>query len=128
MAGSCENAFDGSFDYVINCAGETRVNLPDAVYDEGVFKLSVNCARTAAKSGAKRYVEVSSGEMTNASKGPVGEDDKAVPITSVAKYKHDVEKELKNIPNLNYTIVRPAIVYGVGDRTGLSMSTTAPTA
>lgn len=84
---------------------------------------SMNCARTAAKSGVKRYVEVSSGEMTNASKGQVKENDKVIPITSVAKYKYKVEKELKNIPNLNYTIVRPAIVYGIGDRTGLSMST-----
>ncbi|VVC26195.1 Hypothetical protein CINCED_3A014887 [Cinara cedri] len=117
---SCEKAFEGSFDYVINCAGETRVNLPDAIYEEGIFKLSMNCARNAAKSGVRRYVEVSSGEMTNTSKGLVKEDDKVIPITSVAKYKYEVEKELKNIPNLNYTIVRPAIVYGIGDKTGLT--------
>lgn len=83
----------------------------------------MNCAQTAAKSGVKRYVEVSSGEMTNTSKEPVNEDDKVIPITSVAKFKYKVEKELKNIPNLNYTIVRPAIVYGIGDKNGLSMST-----
>lgn len=122
FSGSCENAFDGCFDYAINCAGETRVGLPDAVYEEGIVKLSVNCARAAVKCGVRRYVEVSSGQLSNNSKGPVREDDRVVPLTSVAKYKYEVEKQLKNIPNLMYTVVRPAIVYGVGDRTGLSTS------
>lgn len=121
-SGSCENAFDGSFDYAVNSAGETRVDLPDAIYDEGVFKLSMNCARAAAKFGIRRYVEVSSGQLTGNRKGPIKEDDKMImPLTSIAKYKYEVEKQMKTIPNLIYTIVRPAIVYGVGDRTGLSM-------
>jgi len=96
--------------------------LPDAVYEEGIFKLSMNCARAAAKCGVKRYVEISSGQMTSGHKGPTKEDDSIVPLTSVAKYKYEVEKQMKTIPNLIYTIVRPAIVYGIGDRTGLSMS------
>lgn len=123
LLGSCENAFRGRFDYAINCAGETRVDLPDAVYEEGIFKLSMNCARAAAERGVKRYVEISSGQMTSSGhKGPTKEDDDVIPLTSVAKYKYKVEKQMKNVPNLTYTIVRPAIVYGVGDRTGLSMS------
>lgn len=120
--GSCNNAFEGSFDYAINCAGETRVDLPDTVYEEGIFKLSMNCARAAAEFGVRRYVEVSSGQMKSSHKGSVKEDDKVAPFTSIAKYKYEIEKQLKTIPNLNYIIVRPAIVYGIGDRTGLSMS------
>jgi len=81
----------------------------------------MNCARAAAKSGVKRYVEISSGQMTSTHKGSMKEDDNVVPLTSIAKYKYEVEKQLKNVPNLIYTIVRPAIVYGIGDRTGLSM-------
>lgn len=120
--GSCDSAFDGGFDYAINCAGETRVDLPDVIYEEGIFKLSMNCARAAAKFGVRRYVEVSSGQLaTSGHKGPIKEDDKITPLTSVAKYKCDVEKKIKKISNLTYTIVRPAIVYGIGDRTGLSM-------
>ncbi|XP_026816815.1 uncharacterized protein LOC113556204 [Rhopalosiphum maidis] len=117
---SCENVFEGFFDYVINCAGETRVDLPDVIYEEGVYKLSMNCARTAAKFGVNRYIEVSSGQLTASHKGPIKEDDKVIPLTSIAKYKYEVEKQLKTIPNLKYTIVRPAIVYGIGDRTGLT--------
>jgi nucleoside-diphosphate-sugar epimerase len=37
--------------------------------------------------------------------------------------KSKVEQELRQLePELNYTILRPAIVYGVGDRRSLSMS------
>jgi len=82
----------------------------------------MNCARAAAKFSVRRYVEVSSGQLTGSHKGPIKEDDKVIPLTSIAKYKQEVEKQMKNIPNLNYTIIRPAIVYGIGDRTGLSMS------
>ena len=32
----------------------------------------------------------------------------------------EVEKNLGNIPNLNYAVIRPAITYGTGDCTGLS--------
>lgn len=81
----------------------------------------MNCARAAAKFGIRRYIEVSSGQMNNDLKRPVLEDDKVTPLTFIAKYKYKVEKQLKNIPNLNYTIVRPAMVYGISDRTGLSM-------
>jgi nucleoside-diphosphate-sugar epimerase len=45
---------------------------------------------------------------------------KSEPWTLLAKYKLAVEQELPNIPDLDYVIVRPAIVYGPGDRTGLS--------
>lgn len=81
----------------------------------------MNCARAAAKFGVRRYIEVSSGQLTNSQKEPFKEDDEVIPLTSIAKYKNKVEKQLKNIPNLMYTIVRPATVYGIGDRTGLSM-------
>ncbi|XP_050538018.1 uncharacterized protein LOC126903688 [Daktulosphaira vitifoliae] len=117
---SCENALNGSFDYVINCAGETRVDLPDAIYEESILKLSMNCANAAAKFGIKRYIEISSGQFTTNHKGPYKEDEKATPITSIAKYKYLVEDKLKDVLGLNYTIVRPAIVYGIGDKCGLT--------
>jgi len=51
----------------------------------------------------------------------VSEDCVCEPWTPYAQYKWKVEQELSNIANLNYVVVRPAIVYGPGDRTGLSM-------
>ncbi|XP_024942057.1 uncharacterized protein LOC107269052 isoform X2 [Cephus cinctus] len=118
---SCQNAFasDTSIDYVFNCAGETKSGQTDPVYKEGIYKLSINCAQHAAKLGVKRYVEISSGNLNSSEKAPHKEDDTVDPWTYVAKYKMQVEHYLKNIPGLKYTVLRPAIVYGPGDRNGL---------
>lgn len=56
------------FDYVINCAGETRYKLTDAVYNDGIHNLSVSCAKLAAKNNVKRFIEISSGCMASNSK------------------------------------------------------------
>lgn len=53
---------------------------------------------------------------------PHKEEDVGEPWTFVAKYKLQVEYELRNVPGLKYTILRPAIVYGCGDRSGLGNS------
>ncbi|KAK9503946.1 hypothetical protein O3M35_010398 [Rhynocoris fuscipes] len=118
---SCELAFEGvKFDYVINCACETKPGQTELVYEEGVFKVSTNCAESAARNNVRRYVEISSGQMYSSDKMEHNEDDDKVdPWTYIAKFKYKVEQELKNIENLNYTILRPATVYGIGDRTGL---------
>lgn len=105
---------------MINCAGETKSGQTDPVYEEGILKLSLNCAREAALHNVKHYIEISSGNMFSSEKVPHSEDGQVEPWTFVAKWKLQVEKGLKEIPNLNYTILRPAIVYGPGDRSGLT--------
>ena len=45
---------------------------------------------------------------------------KCEPWTITAKHKLAIEGELRQIADLDYVIVRPAMVYGPGDRTGLS--------
>lgn len=119
---SCQNAFssDEPIDYVFNCAGETKSSLTDPVYKEGIYKLSLNCAQLAAKIKVSRYVEISSGNLNATEKSPHKEEDAGEPWTFVAKYKLQVEHELKNVPDLKYTILRPAIIYGCGDRNGLA--------
>ncbi|XP_066594616.1 uncharacterized protein [Prorops nasuta] len=117
----CKKAFetDVPFDYVINCAGQTTTGQTDPIYKEGIYKLSINCAKEAAKLNL-RYVEISTGNL-NSDKIPHKEEDPCDdPWTLVAKYKLQVETELKDIPGLKYTILRPAIVYGPGDKTGLT--------
>jgi hypothetical protein len=59
---------DGGWDYVINCACETKPGQTDPVYREGILKLSVNCAVEAARLNVKRFVEVSSGHMCSSNK------------------------------------------------------------
>ncbi|XP_030370582.1 uncharacterized protein LOC115621162 [Scaptodrosophila lebanonensis] len=121
-AASCKLAFaphptsGRAWDIVINCAAETRANQDDAVYKEGIYKLSLNCANEAANQHVKRYVELSSGCVNSSEKTPLKEDCKQDPWTGVAKQKLKVEKELARINDLSYTVVRLPVVYGVGDK------------
>ncbi len=119
---SCQNAFEDSlgFDFVVNLAAETRFGQSDEVYKEGIHKLSLNCAKEAAKRGVKKYIEISSGQFESNGKEALTETNKVEPWTTLAKYKSYIESELSQIENLNYVILRPALVYGTGDRSGIT--------
>ncbi|KAJ1520859.1 hypothetical protein ONE63_003946 [Megalurothrips usitatus] len=120
---SCQGAFateELKWDYVVNCACETKPGQTDPVYKEGIVKLSLNVAGEAAKHNVKMFVELSSGHMASSDKAPHNEDSTSDPWTSVARYKLTVEKELGEIAGLNFCVLRPAIVYGIGDRQGLA--------
>lgn len=121
-AGQVTKLFEefGPFDYVINLAAETKYGHNEEVYAERVFNLSVICAKEAAARGVKRYIEASTAQVYDSDKKEKDESGKLAPWTLVAKYKLMVEEELKKIENLNLVIVRPAIVYGPGDRYGLA--------
>uniref|UniRef100_A0A6P7FUD5 Uncharacterized protein LOC114334218 n=1 Tax=Diabrotica virgifera virgifera TaxID=50390 RepID=A0A6P7FUD5_DIAVI len=122
-AESCRNAFqppeEGIWDIVVNCAGETKSGQTDPVYNEGILKLSLNCAKEAAQQKAKHYVELSSGNMYSSEKVLHKEDGPIEPWTFVAKWKRQVEKKLAEMSELTYTILRLPIVYGLGDKSGL---------
>ena len=69
MTGSRENVFNGEeWDYVVNLAAETKPNQTKEVYHQGTVPLSVGCAQLAAKSGAKRYIELSTSHCYSAKK------------------------------------------------------------
>ncbi|CAG9860171.1 unnamed protein product [Phyllotreta striolata] len=121
---SCKNAFqcidDSQWDIVVNCAGETKSGQTDPVYDEGILKLSLNCAKEASARGVKHYIELSSGNMYSSEKVQHKEDGPIEPWTFVAKWKRQVEKKLTEMSDLTYTILRLPVVYGLGDRNGLT--------
>lgn len=107
-----------SYDYVFNCAGETKLGQTNAVYQEKITDLTVVCAKIAAECGAK-FIDISSARCYDAGSKASSETCKIKPWTVIAKFKQLAEKELAAIPKLNYTIVRPATVYGHGDYTGI---------
>lgn len=116
---SCKNAFsDMQFHYVFNCASETKLGQTDPVYEEGVYQVGKNCMTAAASCNAWRYIELSTGQMYSSEKTCHKEDDKVEPWTIIDKYKHKVEEELSEI-DLSYNILRPGIIYGIGDKSGL---------
>ncbi|KAJ3116512.1 hypothetical protein HDU96_009498 [Phlyctochytrium bullatum] len=112
---------DGStFDYVFNCAAETKYGQSEEVYDEKIFNLSVTVAKEAAKRKVKAYVELSTAQVYESDKKPSSEESKVKPWTLLAKYKLKAEEEVKKIAGLNLVILRPAIVYGPGDILGIT--------
>lgn len=109
-----------ALDYVINLAVETRYGQEDEVYKDHVYQLSINCAKKAAECKVKRFVNFSTAQVYSSDKKASDESSKTSPWTSLAKYKLEVEKEIATIEGLDYVILRPAIIYGIGDKTGLT--------
>lgn len=119
---SCKAAFEcpeGPFDFIINLAAETKINLPDCVYEEGILKLSRNCAKEACECRPKRYVELSSGHIYGEGKKPSQEHFPLEPWTVTAQLKLAVEQDLEEMEALDYVVLRPAIVYGIADKHGV---------
>lgn len=121
---SIEKAFglDGNepWDVVFNLAAETKYGQTEAVYEEKVYVLSVNCAKEAAKRKVKVFVEASTGQVYDGDKKTSTEESKTKPWTLLAKYKLKAEEEMKKIQGLNLTIFRMATVYGPGDTVGIT--------
>ncbi|KAG0251950.1 hypothetical protein BG011_007300 [Mortierella polycephala] len=112
---------DGSsFDYVINFASETKFSQAPEIYEDRIYKLSLNCAKEAVKRNAKVFVQVSTGDIYESNGVASKEDSKTKPWNVMAEYKLKVDKELQDMPGLNLVILRPAVVYGIGAMGGLT--------
>ena len=107
------------YDYVINLAAETKYGHNDEVYKERVKHLSLSCAAEAVKHNIKRFIEVSTAQVYEPTNKPKSESGALDPWTNIAKFKLEVEQGLKDISGLDYVVVRPAIVYGPGDKAGV---------
>jgi len=111
---------DGKWDFVFNCAGETKYSQTDEVYKENIIDLSVCCGNAAVKAGVSRFIEVSTAQIYDSDKKPSDEKSKVKPWTKLAKAKQEAEEKLRGIKGLNLIVVRPALVYGPGDITGIT--------
>lgn len=107
-----------SYDYVFNCAGETKLSQNEAIYKEKITDVTQVCALLAAQCGAK-FIDISSARCYDTSSKASSETSKLKPWTAIAKHKVDAEKALAEIAGLQYTVLRPGVVYGHGDYTGL---------
>ncbi|KAG0008145.1 hypothetical protein BGZ80_003808, partial [Entomortierella chlamydospora] len=90
------------------------------IYEDRIYKLSINCAKEAVKRGAKVFVQFSTGDIYEGSGSASKEDSKTKPWNTIAEYKLKVDKELQEMEGLNVIILRPAVVYGVGAMGGLT--------
>lgn len=116
-------AFDDGgiqWDIVVNLAGETKYSQTEEVYKENIIDVAVTCAKAAAARKVGKYICVSTAQVYDSGKKPSAEDDKIKPWTKLAKAKLAAEEELRKISGLNLIVVRPAIVYGPGDISGIT--------
>jgi len=116
-----QKVFDGvKFNYVINLCGETRFGLQEDDYKQRCVEPAKKCAEAAAKMGVEKFVDLSTAQVYEPQKKPVDESAGTAPWTNVAKFRLKAEEEIKKFEKLPIVILRPAIVYGPGDLTGLS--------
>ncbi|AHL76126.1 NAD-dependent dehydratase [Stutzerimonas stutzeri] len=112
-------------DVVVHCAA--RVHVMDEIHPDplAAFRAvnvngTLNLARTAARSGAKRFVFLSSvkvhGESTSCGP-PFTDDDALCPVDPYAVSKMEAERALLALSEktgLEVVIIRPPLVYGPG--------------
>jgi len=110
---------EGEYNVVFNCAAETRLSLLPGAYRDGVVVLSTLVANEAVRHNVERFIQVSTAQVYDAGSKPKDENGKLGPWTNLAKAHLEAEEALKKIAGLNLIIVRPAIVYGPSDTSGL---------
>ena len=110
---------DGGFDYVFNLVAETKYSQSEEIYRDNITKPADTLTAAAKAAGVKKFIHFSTAQVYEAGKKPSTESDSLKPWTKLAKAHIDAENKVSN-SGLDYTIFRPAIVYGPGDVTGIT--------
>jgi nucleoside-diphosphate-sugar epimerase len=113
-------AFAG-IDAVVHLAGV--VSAVDAETYAAVNAGGTREVAAAADAAGVRLVHVSSLAAAGPAPAsrPRGEDDPSAPITPYGQSKLDSERALRAFPSLRWTVLRPGVVYGPGDRAVLPL-------
>lgn len=107
------------YDYVFNLASETKYDQPQMIYDEKITEVAKAVIAEAKKhKGLKRIFDISTAHVYAHGSKHVNESGKIKPWTGIAEAKLTVEK-LWMDSGLPVVLLRPAIVYGPGDQSGL---------
>jgi len=113
----------GNYSIVINLAGATKYSQSWELYQENIIEVARVCAAAAKKHGCTRFIEVSTAQVYSKKDAPTngwGENGTIDPWTSIGKARHEAEQAVAKTGGLNYVVVRPATVYGVGDVLGIT--------
>lgn len=111
---------DTKYDYVFNLCGETRFGQSEKDYQLKCVETADRCAKAAAEHGVKKFIEVSTAQVYKSDKSASTETAPLKPWTMQATKRLEAEQRVQKTPNLPWVILRPAIVYGTGDLTGLT--------
>ena len=103
-------------DYIIHSAAVVKA-LSSQDYYKYNFEPTVDLAQLALDlPNLKRFVFISSQAAGRPSRMPISEEIKSTPVTSYGKSKLKAEQYLSKIDELPWTVLRPAAVYGPGDK------------
>ena len=108
----------GPFDYVINLAAEIRCDLGEESHKRNTLLVANLCGTLSAEYKVKKFIHLSTAYVYASSSKPLKEDAKLEPQKIQAKYSLAAERAIFRIPDLNYIILRPAIIYGPYDIVG----------
>jgi len=113
-------AFQGA-DAIVHLAG-----LVSAVRDEALTRVNVDGTRAVAVAArACRVPVVHISSLAAAGPAPASaprsEDDPAAPMNAYGRSKLEGEAALRSVEGLRWTILRPGVVYGPGDRAVLPL-------
>jgi nucleoside-diphosphate-sugar epimerase len=121
---SVEKAFtlpDGKFDIIVDLAAVGPYGQEPDFYEQKLSQLARLCGTEAVKRGISRWIEVPTAQVykpPSSDKKGAPENGELKPWTSLAQGKLAVERVLVEL-KVPAIILRPAIVYGPGDITGL---------
>lgn len=111
------------FNYVIHAAGATKCRRAadfDRTNAEGTLRLALTLLETQALRPGGRFVFISSlsvcGPVHEIDFRPISEADTPLPNTAYGRSKLLAEQYLRDIPDLNYVVLRPTGVYGPRER------------
>lgn len=108
----------GPFDYVVNLAAEIRFDLGEESHKRNTLLVANLCGTLSAEYKVKKFIHLSTAYVYASSSKPLKEDAKLEPQRVQAKYSLAAERAIFRIPDLNYVILRPAIIYGPYDIVG----------
>jgi len=108
----------GPFDYVINLAAETRFDLGEESHKRNTLLAANVCGTLSAEYKVKKFIHLSTAFVYTSSSKALKEDAKLEPSRMQAKYSLAAERAIFRIPDLNYIILRPSIIYGHYDISG----------
>jgi nucleoside-diphosphate-sugar epimerase len=120
QASALAGAFAG-VEAVVHLAGV--VSAVDAEMYAAVNAGGTREVAAAADAAGARLVHISSLAAAGPAhaSAPRGEDDAPTPLTPYGRSKLDSERALRALPSLRWTILRPGVVYGPGDRAVLPL-------
>ncbi|EDR28549.1 dTDP-D-glucose 4,6-dehydratase, putative [Entamoeba dispar SAW760] len=113
-------SIEGGFDVVFDCAAETKLGQDEFMYEQKTYGLTKLVAEEAVKQKVKRFIHLSNAQVYDSSSKAKDEKAKIKPWTKLAASQAKADELLIGMKELPFVILRPAIIYGPGDVTGIA--------